>query len=217
MSRFYSGLIFIVIALSISLAGCTDPAAGKAKAITKEATAVAATSNTIESEKIKITAEGSKLTFIGSHIGSAITGGQQGAFEKFSGTITLLNAKPENSQVAVEIEMSSVTTQSGGLAQHLKTPDFFDVAKYPKATFISTEIKPSSEKGATHLVTGNLELHGVKKAITFPAKIEVTKDAVVVNSEFTINRKDFGMTYDSQTIRDEVVLKLAVRASRSKS
>lgn len=216
MSRFNSGLFFILITLSFALAGCNDPAAGKVRAITKEA-AAANTSSPSDGEKIKITSEGSKVEFIGSHIGSDITGGQQGAFEKFSGTITLVQPKLENSQVTIEIEMNSVTTQSGGLAQHLKTPDFFDVAKYPKATFTSTEIKVGGEKGATHTITGNLELHGVKKAITFPAKITVTKDAVVVNSEFTINRKDFGITYDSKTIRDEVVMKLNVRAARGKA
>ena len=210
-------LLLTLLGLSLLLPGCSAPADGKVKAVTAEAVAIPKASTSTESEKLTLTAEGSKLEFIGAHIGSGITGGEGGVFKKFSGTITLVNAKPENSQVTVEIEMNSVTTRSGGLAQHLKTADFFDVAKYPKATFISTEIKPGGEKGATHLVTGNLELHGAKKAITFPATINVTSDAVTVQSEFTINRKDFGITYDSKTIRDEVVLKLAVRASRAKT
>lgn len=80
--------------------------------------------------------------------------------------------------------MDSVKADEGGLTKHLKSADFFDVAKFPKATITSTEIKPGGEKGATHTVTGNLELHGVRKSITFPATITVTGDAATMQSEF---------------------------------
>src|SRR4030081_2014008 len=107
MDRFYS--LLIVIALSILLSGCGDPAAGKVKAITKEAVAVVPTSSASEGEKINVKAEDSKLEFVGSHIGSALTGGEQGAFEKFSGIIALVPPKLENSRVSIEIDMNSVT------------------------------------------------------------------------------------------------------------
>ena len=73
------------------------------------------------------------------------------------------------------------------------------------------------EKGATHTVTGPLDLLGIKKTVTFPATINVAADAVSVASEFAINRKDFGIVYAGKAddlIRDEVVLKLAVKAPR---
>jgi polyisoprenoid-binding protein YceI len=99
----------------------------------------------------------------------------------------------------------------------LKTADFFDVAKYPEANFVSTTIKPGGENGATHTVTGNLTLHGVTKAITFPATINVTPDVATVDSSFSINRKDFGINYAGAAdnlIRDDVVLTLHVRATK---
>ena len=68
-------------------------------------------------------------------------------------------------------------------------------------------------------MTGNLELHGVKKAITFPATITVTADSVSMESEFAFDRADFGITYPGPAdnlIRDEVVLKLSVHAARAK-
>jgi polyisoprenoid-binding protein YceI len=64
-------------------------------------------------------------------------------------------------------------------------------------------------------VTGNLQLHGVTKSITFPATIVVTPGAINVDGTFAINRKDFGINYAGAAdnlIRDEVVLTLKIRA-----
>ena len=111
-----------------------------------------------------------------------------------------------------------MTADDPKLTDHLKTADFFDVAKYPQATFVSTEIKPGGEKGASHTITGNLNLHGATKSITFPATIAVSPDAINVDSTFSINRKDFGINYagaSDNLIRDEVVLKLQVRGVKS--
>ena len=88
--------------------------------------------------------------------------------------------------------------------------------KFPKASFVSTKI----EEGAGQFnVTGNLDLHGVKKSITFPANIQVTADAVSVDANFAINRKDFGIAYAGKAddlIRDEVVMKLALKVPKAK-
>ena len=73
--------------------------------------------------------------------------------------------------------------------------------------------------GATHTVTGNLELHGVKKSITFPATIQVTLDNAAVDAEFAIDRKDFGIVYAGKAddlIRDGVVIKLNLKVPRTR-
>jgi polyisoprenoid-binding protein YceI len=142
-----------------------------------------------------------------------VTGKHDGGFEKFSGTIDY-NGKPETSKVTITIDANSITTDTPDLTKHLKTADFFDVAKFPEAKFESTEIKPGGEKGATHTVTGNLTLHGVTKSITFPANIVVAADAITVDSTFAINRKDFGINFagaSDNLIRDDVVLTLKIR------
>ena len=116
--------------------------------------------------------------------GAKVTGKHDGTFETFTGAVNLVDGNPEKSTVNVDIDTSSLKVDPDKLAGHLKSADFFDVAKYPKATFNSTSIKAGGDKGATHTVTGNFMLHGVTKSITFPATITVAGDDVKVNAEF---------------------------------
>ena len=198
-----SGLIFLI--------ACHDPAADTSKATTGEAAHVASPA-VAQGQKYLITPQNSKIEFIG----SKVTGKQNGSFGEFSGQIDYAGS-PENSRVNITIKTDSITTDAADLTKHLKTADFFDVAKFPEATFVSTAIKAGGEKGATHTVTGNLTLHGVTKSITFPATINVTTDAATVESSFSINRKDFGINYAGAAdnlIRDDVVMALHVHATK---
>lgn len=203
-----SAILTILFALLLVCSCATNPATDKPKAVTSEA-APTSSSQAVQGQKYSITPETSKIQFVG----SKVTGSHNGSFAKFSGTIDF-NGQPEKSKVTITIDTTSITTDTPDLTKHLKTADFFDVAKYPTATFTSTEIKPGGEKGASHTVTGNLQLHGVTKSITFPATIVVSPDAVTVDSTFAINRKDFGINYAGAAdnlIRDDVVLTLHVR------
>jgi polyisoprenoid-binding protein YceI len=198
-----SGLIFFT--------ACNDPAANTSKARTGEAAQVASPA-AAQGQKYLITPQNSKIEFIG----SKVTGHNNGSFGEFSGQVDYAGS-PENSRVSITIKTDSITTDTPDLTKHLKTADFFDVAKYPEATFVSTAIKAGGDKGASHTVTGNLTMHGVTKAITFPATINVTPDAATVESSFSINRKDFGINYAGAAdnlIRDDVVLTLHVRATK---
>lgn len=193
--------------LLLTIAACANPADEKPKAVTSGAAPAA--SVPASAEKYSITPDTSKIEFVG----SKVTGSHNGSFGKFSGAIDYAG-QPEKSRVNITIDLDSLTTDDPQLTAHLKTPDFFDVAKYPQATFQSTEIKSGGEEGATHTVTGNLQMHGVTKSVTFPATIAVTPQAVTVDSSFAINRKDFGINYAGAAdnlIRDNVVLTLRVR------
>ena len=208
MTRLVKTLTVIVPLLLA--AACSNPAADQPKAVTGEAAPAA--SAPVGGQKYLITPQHCKIEFVG----SKVTGSENGSFEKFSGEINYLGT-PEKSRVRITIDLTSVKTNADKLTEHLKTADFFDVAKYPQATFESTEIRAGGEKGATHTITGNLQLHGVTKSISFPATIGVTPDAITVESSFAINRKDFGINYAGQAdnlIRDEVVLKLHVHATK---
>ena len=113
--------------------------------------------------------------------------------------------------------MDSTWADDEKLTGHLKAPDFFDVAKFPKSTFQTTEIKAGGDKGATHTITGNLMLHGVTKSITFPATVVVKDGGMTLSSEFVIKRKDFAISYagmSNDLIRDEVVIRLDVKAPK---
>lgn len=157
---------------------------------------------------------GSKLAFVG----AKITGKHDGSFGKFEGTITLVDNDVTRSSVHAEVQTSSLSADQEKLTGHLKSPDFFDVERFPKATFQSTNIVAASEAGVTHRVTGNLELHGVTKSLSFPATIQVTADGVTVTSEFGINRKDFGLVYPGKPddlIKDEVLIRLNFVAKKA--
>ncbi|MDQ3132739.1 MAG: YceI family protein [Acidobacteriota bacterium] len=205
-----------ILSASIFLAACANPADNKAKAVTAEANSTAATTRQIKGESVAITPENSKVEFVG----SKVTGKHDGGFKQFSGNIDLVNNKAEASQVAIDIDMNSVFTDADGLTKHLQTGDFFEVEKHPKSSFVSTKIVPDATKGAdNYTVTGDLEMHGQKKSVTFPAKITVNPNEVTVDAEFAINRKDFGIVYAGKAddlIRDDVVIKLNLKSQRSK-
>lgn len=222
-------ITFLVLSLALFLASCEDPAANKTKATVSNSTTNSATnsaSNTqtaattpkpaTKGEALPLTAENSKVEFTG----SKVTGKHDGGFKAFTGTIDLVNAKPEESSVSVDIDANSVYSDDEKLTGHLKSADFFDVEKFPKASFASTKIVPDAAKGAgNYTVTGDFTLHGQTKAITFPAKITVTDADVAVESEFSINRKDFGIAYAGKTddlIRDDVVIRLNLKSPRKK-
>ena len=206
------GVLTIVLTGLMLVAACGNPATNKSQAVTGEAQR-APSAQPAGAQTYKITPENSKVEFVG----SKVTGSHNGSFQKFTGEIHY-TGDVATSHVTITMETDSITTDDDGLTKHLKTPDFFDVAKYPQAKFESTAIKPGGDKGASHTITGNLTLHGVTKSITFPATIAVAPDAITVDSTFTINRKDFGINYAGAAynlIRDDVVLTLKVRATKA--
>jgi polyisoprenoid-binding protein YceI len=201
-------------AASMALGGCDNPTKDKPRA---DVAAPGAEMQAVKgAESAAITPADSKIEFVG----RKITGSHEGSFKAFKGSIDLVPATLTASRVSVEIETGSLVSDQEKLTGHLKSGDFFDVEKFPKATFTSTEIKPGGAGGATHTITGNLELHGVKKSISFPAKVTVDASAVKADAEFVINRKDFGLVYPGKPddlIKDEVLIKLHVTAPRKKS
>ncbi|HMV70147.1 MAG TPA: YceI family protein, partial [Myxococcota bacterium] len=102
---------------------------------------------------------------------------------------------------------------------HLRTADFFDVAKFPTSTFKSLEIKAGSDTaGMTHTIAGELTVHGQARKITFPAKIEVKPEGVTASSEFVLNRKDFGLVYPGKPddlIQDNVKMTIELTAPKA--
>ena len=219
-------LTIAILAFSLFAAACEDPAANKTKATINEPsankpanaanTANTATAPATKGDTLAITAENSKVNFTG----SKVTGKHEGGFKQFTGTIELVNGKAEESSVSVDIDADSIFADDEKLTGHLKSADFFDVAKFPKVTFKSTKIAADAAKGAdNYTVTGDFQIHGVTKSISFPATIKVGTDDVTVDSDFSINRKDFGIIYAGKAddlIRDDVVIKLDLKTSRKK-
>lgn len=137
----------------------------------------------------------------------------RGAFEKYTGTITVDDKDVTKSTVAVEIDVASINTKVAKRDGHLKSPEFFDVAKFPKMTFKATKI----EKGATAnalKVTGDLTLHGVTKPVVLDVALsDEWQDPKEwggrthrgVKATTKINRQDFGVSWQTKLDRGGVV------------
>jgi polyisoprenoid-binding protein YceI len=205
-------LIAAVFLCALLTYACADPAANKTKATVGEATSEK-TAPKQGGETLALSPANSNIDFVA----AKVTRTHNGSFKLFTGSIDLLNSDPWQSVVSIVIETASIETDDPGLTKHLQTPDFFDVAKYPKANFISTKIEPTTAKDATHTITGNFDLHGIKKSISFPATIQVSPTNVSVHADFAIDRKDFGLVYAGKAddlIRDGVVIKLNLNVPR---
>lgn len=85
-----------------------------------------------------------------------------GRFDKFDGTFSYDPAKPEASKVSVEIDTASLSSNHGERDKHLRGPDYLDVEKFPKATFVSKSVKADGNKAK---IVGDFTLHGITKEV----------------------------------------------------
>jgi polyisoprenoid-binding protein YceI len=153
-----------------------------------------------------LTPQNTKIQFVCAHVG-AKPDPRKGGFAKFSGTAKLDSAAKSLKSLSVEIDTTSLFTEFDMLTNHLKSPDFFEVRRFPSAKFESTKIEPGA---GTCQITGKLTLHGVTKEISFPASVEVGSSGVALKSEFTIDRTEFGMTYDPKKVENKVTLAVLI-------
>ncbi len=204
-------LFTFVSAFSLStliFVGCSDPADKVHKSATSApAKKEDAVTPPLSGKDYVIRGDISTIGFVG----SKVTGQHSGGFKNFSGVISVADGKIIGSP-QIKINMKTIWSDNEKLTGHLKSADFFDIEKHPISTFTVTSI----ESGEPQKITGNLEMHGETKSISFPAKIEISSDIVTINAEFAINRKDFNINYpgkQNDLIRDNVVLNLALEAT----
>jgi polyisoprenoid-binding protein YceI len=141
---------------------------------------------------------------------SRATTGHVGHFEKFTGTLELTDGRPTKLEIAVKT--GSVVADRQGLTSHLKSADFFDVDKFPTATFSAETITAvSGEDPNTYEIEGTMRLHGVRGKLEFPATIEVEPDRVVGRATLDISAKAFGIDYagmEAELADDAVALEV---------
>lgn len=139
-------------------------------------------------------------------LGAKITKTHRGSFGDVSGSLGWQDGKPTS--LRVEIGVDSITTDSERLIGHLKSPDFFFVEQFPKASFVASKFE---EQDGSWKISGDLEMRGVSRPIAFDAKFEDGADRVVGASAFRINRQDWGVAFKGKPddlIADEVALEL---------
>lgn len=201
----------ITLLACLSLGACKSQLDGKKAAKVQDAPKAAApkaAARAASSSQLNLNKGNSSVGFVG----AKVTGDHTGSFGDIKGSVQV--DKGQLTGLDIAIKTDSVTSDAEKLTGHLKSPDFFDVAKFPQANFQATKIQAKAgEKGATHEIQGTMDLHGIKKLITFPAKVQVHTGHVGVNAEFKINRKDFGIVYPGRKddlIKDDVLLKIAL-------
>lgn len=149
-----------------------------------------------------------------------------GRFVDFGGTISADAAKPETSSVELTIQATSIDTANAQRDQHLRSADFFDVAKFPTVTFKSSKVTATSKDH--YDVTGTLTMHGVSREITLPVVfLGLGKDPwggerAGFSLTTTLNRKDYGIIWNQVLdsggllLGEDVAIEINVEAVKAK-
>lgn len=205
---------FMVVA--VLLAGCVgDVGKGKVAAEVADVPAAEAAqgvASTAEATTLAVDRAQSKIEALG----AKITAKHPIVFHEWTGQVAMTGEQLTG--VEFEVQMASLESDDERLTGHLKSEDFFHVDEFPTATFKSASIEAKAgEGGTTHVVSGDLTIRGNTKRVSFPAKIEVAADKVSASTEFTIDRKDFGVVYPGRPddlVQDNVVLTIGLVAPR---
>lgn len=124
-----------------------------------------------------------------------------GSFGTFEGTIEYDAAKPEASKAKGTVKTTSINTHMEARDKHLRSPDFFDVEKYPE---IKYETISARKDGEAWVVKGRFTMHGVTREIEMrgtlegPVKDPWGKTRIGLSASTTINRQDYGLTWSQK-------------------
>ena len=128
-------------------------------------------------------------------------GATHGKFTKFSGKIDIDREHPENSSVAAEIDVHSIDTRIRRRDDHLRSAEFFNVAKFPQITFKSRSVKRTGPQSGD--ILGDLTMHGVTRPITLHVKlltpINDTRRTRWTATTEPITRRDFNLMFAPAT------------------
>jgi polyisoprenoid-binding protein YceI len=143
----------------------------------------------------------------------------RGAFTKVSGTAQYDPADLSKTSVDATIEASSVDTRVSMRDDDLRSPNYFDVAKYPTITFKSKSVQAAGE-GKLKIV-GDLTIHGVTKEVTLdvdgpsaPVTDPKGNSHVGASASTTVNRKDFGVGGESNMVGEDITITIDVELVR---
>lgn len=151
----------------------------------------------------------------------------KGQFSKVTGTISYDEANPGATSVEASVDVTTVNTNEPKRDAHLKSPDFFDVEKFPAMTFKS---KKAVKGGRGLLLTGDLTMHGVTKEVTLDVEVSPEVKGMRpgtfvrgANAATKINRKDFGLNWNRAieaggvVVGEEVSISIDIEANRAAS
>jgi polyisoprenoid-binding protein YceI len=138
-------------------------------------------------------------TRVGFNVSHMVISEVDGEFKKFTGKVQLDDKDLTKSAVEFTIEAGSIDTGNEDRDKHLRSPDFFDVQKFPTLSFKSTKI---TKAGKGYKVKGDLTIHGVTKPVTLDAQVSEPltnpwgKQVRGVKISGKVKRGDFGLTWN---------------------
>jgi polyisoprenoid-binding protein YceI len=134
-----------------------------------------------------------------------------GSFHRVAGEVAVDPKDPATAKITLSIEADSIDTGIGMRDNHLRSEDFFDVRQFPWITFQSVRVEAAGRRAT---VVGQLTIHGVTREVAVPVDVNLTDVALVASGEFVINRRDYGITYQSvlNPVGNEVRVAFTFRA-----
>ena len=165
----------------------------------------------------------SEALFTIKHLMSRVTG----RFSDLSGSIAVDVANPAASSVEFTINAASIDTNAADRDKDLRSPNFFDVEKYPTITFKSSKVTPAGKDKFT--VEGSLTMHGVAKQVSLPVeflgfgKDPWGNDKAGFAVETVLNRKDYGLNWNKALdqggflLGDDVKVVISLEAAKKKN
>ncbi|MEZ4906725.1 MAG: YceI family protein [Saprospiraceae bacterium] len=193
---------FLVLFLFIGFMACNNAPKGEQAEVTEVATeAPVETAASVDGDVYKVDVAASELAYEG----SKPTGKHHGTVAFKSGDVVVKDGNIVGGSVVFDLNTINDVSVTGEYKQklegHLKSPDFFDVEKYPEAKFefVSFDKKENSTDGTTHTLTGNMTIKDVTKQLTFDVMVTPDGDNIVVAApQFVFDRTDFGLKYKSK-------------------
>lgn len=152
----------------------------------------------LAADPLKLIEDKSKITFLG----KKPDGEHKGGFKKFKVDAVADHEDMTKSTIKIEIETDSLWADDEKLAGHLKNADFFDVKKYPKATFESTKIEKISDTEAK--IHGKMTMLNKTEELVVPIKVDANEERILLNAVFKLDRTKWGMNYGKGKINDNV-------------
>jgi polyisoprenoid-binding protein YceI len=180
---------------------------------------LAASLPAVAAQKYAIDESHTKLTFSWDHLGFS---NPSAALEKFNGDFELDTADLTRSSISVTFPLEGLHTGVPELDEHLKSPGFFDAAKYPNIVFKSTKVEKVSGGGLR--ITGDLTVHGVTRPVVLNGKVNRIGDNPMVKSpsagfeaDATLRRSEFDVGKLVPAVGDEIKVHITLDSHLAKS
>lgn len=208
-----------VLLVAISLVSCK-----KDKPITSETNEVSTTKN---GEKYTLDIENSKVEWKGYKVVKSDNTSHFGVIKFDTGELTVKDGILESGKFVANmaslesIDLKDDADQKGKLEGHLKSQDFFDVEKYPTASYEITKVTATTNGDYNTALEGNLTIKNITKPVTFNANVSVKDGVITIATEPTdVNREDFGVKFamplENGILKNEITLQVLIKANENK-